>query len=144
MGSSNFQIPLPNIFQIVGSALCTNYSSTMQCLASHQVSNNWIASVSFSITREVLDYNHLIYNVQNLLSPALIKDLVGSPIAWALPPKRFRIPSICDPNIPWWHHAQCGSLQCMVRYTTIQQHNNNSGQLQLETIRETTLANYLK
>ena len=65
-----------------------------------------------------MNFNHLIYNAHNLLSAAPIKDLVGSSIAWALLPKRFRIPSVCDPYIPWWHHAQCGSLQHMVRHAS--------------------------
>ena len=93
-------------------------SYTLQYSTSHQVSNNWFASEIIIVTRVVVNFNHLIYNAHNLFSAALIKDLVRSPITWALPPKRFRIPSVCDPSIPWWHHAQCGSLQHMVRSTS--------------------------
>ena len=92
--------------------------STLQYPASHQVSNYWIAFVAFIVTRVVVNYNHLIHNAHNLLFGALIKDLVGCPIAWTLLPKCFRIPSVCDPRIPWWHHAQCGGLQHMVRHAS--------------------------
>ena len=73
--------------------------------ASYQVSNNWIAFVSFIVTRVTMNCNHLIDNAHKLLHVALIKDLVESPIAWALLPKCFTKPSICDPCISWWHHA---------------------------------------
>ena len=61
-------------------------------LASHQVSNNWIVSVSFIVMRDIVNYNQLIYNAHNLLCVALIKTLVSS-IAWALHPKVFIISS---------------------------------------------------
>ena len=64
-----------------------------------------------------MNYNHLIDNADKLLSAALIKGLVGSPIPWALLPECFMNPSICDPCIPWWHHAQCGSLH-MARHAS--------------------------
>ena len=63
-----------------------------------------------------MNYNHLIDNADKLLSAALIKDPVGF-IAWALFPECFMNPSICDPYIPWWHHAQCGGLH-MARHTS--------------------------
>ena len=59
---------------------------------------------------------HFIYNAHYLLSAALIKDLVGCPIALVLLPKVFMKPSMNDPCIPWWHHAQCGGLQHMGRH----------------------------
>ena len=100
------------------SALGAKFSYTLQYPTSHQVSNNWIASEIIIVTRVVVNFNHLIYNAHNLLSAALIKDLVGSPIAEAMVPKCFRIPFVCDPYIPRWHHAQCGSLQYMVRHAS--------------------------
>ncbi len=69
------------------SALGAKFSYTFQYPTSHQVSNYWIASEIIIVTRVVVNFNHLIYNAHNLLSAALIKDLVGSSIAWALPPK---------------------------------------------------------
>ena len=78
---------LLNKFLIRTSVLCTKFSFALQYLASHQVSNNWIASVSFIVTRKVVGENHLINNVQNLFSAALIKGLVGSTFVLALLPK---------------------------------------------------------
>ena len=83
---------------------------------SHQVANDWIAFVIFVVLRVNMNHDHFIHNADNLLSAALIKAWVGSLIANALLPKFFiSFITIHDPCIPWWHHAQCESLQHMVK-----------------------------